>query len=278
MPGPDPQTDALRRRLERERAARREAERIAERVTSDLYSSTQEVERVNEELRERNEELAGLNRSLRDFVAVTSHDLRTPITTILGLASLLRTRDDRSELERMLEMIEKHAHNAAAMLDGLLTLSRIEAGALDTRPEAVDVREALEEVADALGHGDPIAIRVEPEDISVLVDRMHLRRILENFVVNALKHGAPPVVVEARGRGDRVDIAVSDSGSGVPEVFVPRMFERFSRAESARGTPGSGLGLSIVRGLAAANGGEIRYEPNAPTGSRFVVSLPRAGT
>jgi signal transduction histidine kinase len=270
----------VRQRLERERRARREAETIAERVTADLYASKQELQSVNLELHATNELLESMNATMRDFVAVASHDLRGPLTSILGFTELLMNRgaslNDEQKSE-FLSTIYRQGEHLGRLIDDLLTVSKIEAGALDVHPDVVGVHGALEEaICDQRG-GGRVALAV-PDDLAVFVDREHLNRIVVNLISNAFKYGSPPVEVEAHGSAEGAEIRVSDDGPGVPEDFRGRLFERFARADdkATRAQKGTGLGLSIVQGLAQANGGDVWYEPRQPHGSCFAVRLPAA--
>ncbi len=264
-------TAALQRRLERERRARREAEAIAERVTGELYASKGALQTANAELE-------GLNQSLREFVAIASHDLRGPLTSILGLSRTMTARwkdladDKRIEL---LNIIERQADHMARMVEDLLTVSRIDAGQIDPHAEAVKLREAVESLIGENRYRQD-QIRVEVGEGWVFVDPHHLQRILSNFLNNALKHGLPPVGIEETASGPWAEVRIRDHGDGVPPEFVPRLFGRFARGDNARTQGGTGLGLSIVQGLAQANGGETWYETNEPRGSCFVVKLPRS--
>lgn len=271
----------LQRRLQREQKARQEAEAIAERVTSELYTNALELARLNEELGAANEELQSLNQAMRDFVAVASHDLRGPLTSILGWSSTMVKKwesiadEDKREY---LTVIQENSRHLNRMIEDLLTISRIESGALETQAKVVEFRSAVDEVIKGfMEHSDEISLMV-PDCLRVLVDPDHLNRMLTNFVTNALKYGEPPVEVEARQEDGWVEIRVRDLGRGVPPDFVPQLFGKFARANdpSTRGKKGTGLGLSIVRGLARANGGETWYEPNQPHGSCFAVKLPAA--
>jgi len=104
----------------------------------------------------------------------------------------------------------------------------------------------------------------------------HVHQIISNLLTNSAKYGQPPVILECAPVGDGVELRVRDQGPGVDPEFVPRMFERFSQASSGdtRTSAGFGLGLSITRDLAVANGGDLRYEPNLPTGACFIVRFP----
>jgi signal transduction histidine kinase len=252
---------AVQRRLDRERAARREAENIAERVTAEFYRVNSELEMLNE--------------SLREFIAVTAHDLRGPLTVMLGMTSTLSKRwADLGEDRRtdFLATIERQGRRLARLIDDLLTASKIEAGALEIVAEVVPMREAF---TDLMGDFDDRSDEVKwtTEDVHALVDRDHLQRILTNYVRNALTYGGPPVEVHTRDTGSWVEILVRDGGQGVPDELVPKLFGKFVRGATSHEKGGTGLGLSIVRGLAHANGGETWYERNQPNGSCFGVRL-----
>jgi signal transduction histidine kinase len=271
--------DALLRRLERERKARREAEAIAERVTGELYATSEERMRLNEELARANNELQATNQAMRDFVAVASHDLRSPLTSILGFTSTLTQRwvefSDERRLE-FLEVIERRSQHLARMVEDLLTISKIEAGHLDVHRDVVRLRDAFETAARDFAEQSDV-IEIEPaDDVRVAADPDHLQRILVNFIGNAFKYGTPPVNLCGSASGEWVEIRIRDHGEGVPVEFVPRLFGKFARAEATSSKPGTGLGLSIVRGLAQANGGDTWYEPMMPHGSCFALRLPTA--
>lgn len=259
----EPTREELAKRLERARRAQREAESVAEAATSDLFTAVQELQ--------------ALNQTMRDFVAAASHDLKTPITVIAGYASTLQERwDDLKDPDkrRFLGLIERSGHQLAALVDDLLTVTRIESGAIDPHREDVELRAAMEELAPAFAEPPQVAVC---DGLRVLVDPGHLRRILANYLTNAFKYGEPPVRVDAHDGDGAVVIRVRDAGECVPHAFVPRLFGKFTRADASRSKDGTGLGLSIVAGLAQANGGEAWYEPNHPRGSCFAVRLPVPG-
>lgn len=263
----------LIKRLSRERKARREAEMIAERVTSELYSALNEREKINREL-------GLLNQSLRDFVAVASHDLRGPLTSVIGFLATVRKnwgRMPETEKLEFLEIAEKQSIHIARLVEDLLTVSRIESGWLDTHKKAVELRKAVTEAMHSFGkRSAEIAVSI-PGEVAVLADPDHILRILSNFRENALKYGSPPIELRVSSQDDAVEIRVSDRGKGIPDDFLPRLFQKFARADAAgKHGQGTGLGLSIVKGLAEVNGGTVWYEPNLPTGACFVVRLPRA--
>lgn len=270
----------LEKRLARERHARSEAEAIAERVTGELYSTVQELKQVNEQLDGANRDLQAANQTMKDFVAIASHDLRGPVSAILGFASTMLQQWDSfedNEKQDYLTIIERRSRYLTRMLDSLLTVSRIEAGAIQVHRETINVLPAIEEVLEEFSdRAGQVEIRC-PDSLRCLADPDHLHRILVNYISNAFKYGGPPVEVIASDTGEWVELAVRDRGNGIPEDFAPRLFHKFARAETdtVQTEKGSGLGLSIVSGLAQANNGEAWYENNQPRGSTFGVRLPK---
>lgn len=272
--------ERLERRHRRERAARREAEQIAERVTSELYASVQELQRLNDEVERANRELEAANQTLKDFMVVAAHDLRAPVSAVLGFAStILRRWEAFSDAEKQeyVGIIEGRARYMTRMLDSLLTVSKIELGAIEVHREVIDVKKAVKTALVEVGdRAAEVELRFA-DGLRVVADPDHVHRILVNYIINAFKYGAPPVVVEAKDDGRYVELVVTDHGDGVPPDFAGRLFHKFARAESeaTRQETGTGLGLSIVRGLALANDGDAWYAPNQPNGSRFAVRLPK---
>jgi PAS domain S-box-containing protein len=236
-----------------------------------------ELERSAEELRQANEELRAADEMKSNFVAVASHELRTPLTSVLGFATTLLTHWDRIPEDDRLQqvaLIEGQARRLAEMAEELLTMSKLEAGALEVHAGPLDVADAIAQTLSSFpDHADDIEVE-DTLDIRAHADPHHVQHILSNYVANALKYGRPPIRLEARERHGWVELLISDRGPGVPAHFVPRLFEKFAQAQSREG--GTGLGLSIVRGLARAQGGEAWYEPAEPHGAAFGLRLPRA--
>jgi signal transduction histidine kinase len=176
-----------------------------------------------------------------------------------------------------LATIGRQSDHLSRLVDDLLTMSRLDADAVRPDVRSVRVDDVVRETLRDLG----IESRVEasvPEDLCVNADREHLVRIIRNYVENAFKYGLPPVRVTAQEAGRNVEIRVIDHGPGVPHDFRDRLFQRFSRAGRGRGsrdTGSTGLGLSIVKGLATAGGGEAWFESVEPTGACFAVRLPK---
>ena len=221
------------------------------------------------------DELRRTNEAMQSFVATASHDLRSPLATILGFAQTLQRREREFSVEErdsFLAAILRAGQHAARLVDDLLTLSKIQAGAMATRSQAVALATAARDCAAQAAPGAVVDI---DEVLTVEVDHDHLCRMLVNLLDNAAKYGRPPVRVSAVVSVESVDVSVCDHGTGVPEEFQGRLFEPFARAEQSPAVAGTGLGLSIVRGLAEANGGDVYYTPADGDGSCFTLRLPR---
>jgi signal transduction histidine kinase len=216
----------------------------------------------------------------RRFVADASHELRTPLAllrTELDLA--LRRPRSREELEDALRSAADETQRLSRLADDLLLIARADQGQIPTRREVFAARDLLADVAlrfanraSSLGR----ELRVEETDLYVDADPLRAGQALVNLVDNALTHGAGPVVLSARKRGELVEFHVGDSGPGIPPEFRERAFDRFSRADEARSRGGSGLGLSIVELVAVAHGGEVGVSDSPSGGADVWISLPRA--
>jgi signal transduction histidine kinase len=222
-------------------------------------------------------QLRRLNELKSEFIALASHELRTPAAVIYGISETLRLRGDEipaASREELAQALYAQAGRLRHLVEQLLDLSRLEAEAVRIEPQLLVVREHLQAIVTAVAPS-PEAVDVQvPVDLSVLVDPVAFDRIVSNLVTNALRYGEPPVVVRSELRDGDMCVVVEDRGPGVPEEFVPRLFERFSRAESERRREGAGLGLSIAQSYAQAHGGHIAYVPAEPHGARFELVLP----
>lgn len=241
-----------------------------------LAERTEELERSQAQLLEALRELRAAHEEVKQMTAVAAHELGNPLTAVIGFTQLLRDQWDALPESRKLSMFDaigRQVDKLSRLADDLLTASRLDAGTVAPRPESVALVTAVEEVLGDFPEAGAVGVSV-PTDLRVRADPQHLGRILGNYLRNALKHGMSPFEVRAEPRGPMVEISVSDAGHGVAEELAATLFGRFVRGSG--GAPGAGLGLSIVRGLARANGGEAWYEPNTPRGARFCVRLPAA--
>ena len=220
------------------------------------------------------DELVRLDQVKLNFVAIASHELRTPATSVYGIASTLKhqrgalTPEVREELE---EALWQQAIRFRSLIEQLLDLSRLDAKAIPIEPEALLLHELIAEIAAVAAPEADIRIDV-PEELVIEADRVAMERIFDNLITNALKYGEPPVAVSAQTRDRYFRVSIEDRGQGIPPDIVPRLFERFERGSVGQG---SGLGLSIAKAYARAHGGDLFYDPSSSEGTRFDLILPR---
>ena len=214
-----------------------------------------------------------------NFVALAAHELRTPVTTIHGLAATLHRHGNRlgqEQLTEVREMLERQAERLASLVEQLLDLSRLDADVIPIEPQRFNLRQRLEEIVATTAAESADAVDVAaPEDLEAVADPVAIERIVSNLVTNALRYGSPPVIINAAQSDRHLRIAVEDRGDGVPAQFVPDLFERFTRETAARERAGgTGLGLAIARSYARAHRGDLVYEDAEPRGARFQLILP----
>ncbi|HMG01053.1 MAG TPA: ATP-binding protein, partial [Gemmatimonadaceae bacterium] len=217
----------------------------------------------------------------RDFVANVSHELRTPLTIIGGFAETLQ--DPEIPAARRAEFAKTIFSNTQRMqriVDELLDLSRIETGHWRPRPEPIRIADLAAEVfarsaASAKSKSVTLDTSTDPDAQTIVADRTALEQILMNLVENALRHTGEGgrIAIETLAEADGVSLIVSDTGTGIPPEHLPRIFERFYRADSGRSREagGTGLGLAIVRHLVEAHGGMVRAESVVGTGTTIRI-------
>jgi signal transduction histidine kinase len=220
------------------------------------------------------EEIVELDQLKANFVAIASHELRTPATSVYGVLATLVTRTDLSDELRstLIGVGYEQAERLRRLLEQLLDLSRLDAAAIAVEPQRLPLHEVLRGiVADTVPDGTPLEFDVAA-DVAVVADPLVVDRVVSNLLINAVRYGAPPIRVEARQRDRHVLIAVEDAGGGVPPELEERLFDRFSRGGEGHG---SGLGLAIARAYARAHGGDHVYGSSA-AGARFELTVPQA--
>jgi signal transduction histidine kinase len=220
------------------------------------------------------EEMLRLDELKANFVAIASHELRTPATAVYGVVATLASRGDALEPELRAELLRtgvEQGERLRRLLEELLDLSRLDSHVIRLDPKPLVVRTVLDEIVQAnVPRGTPVTLDV-PHDLAAVADQLVLDRVVSNLLANASRYGEPPLVVSAEQRDRHLRIAVSDQGPGVPEELRAQLFDRFSRGTEAQGT---GLGLAIARAYARAHGGDILYDPLEP-GARFELILPQ---
>jgi two-component system, OmpR family, sensor histidine kinase KdpD len=228
--------------------------------------------------------LEATDRLRRALLNSVSHDLRTPLASVLASASSLLDPDvplDEQERKQFLRTIEQEANRLARLVANLLDMSRIEAGAVDPRLAEVWLPDVVNPVVQRVRQTPSeqiIAVDVPESLPSVLVDPVRLEQVLSNVLDNARRYAGNGLVrVGARRQGSGVELRVVDHGPGIPDAERERIFSHFYRLDSpARRGGGTGLGLAICRGLLEAMGGRIWVETAPGGGAAFVVRLPVA--
>ncbi|MGE0352676.1 MAG: ATP-binding protein [Gemmatimonadales bacterium] len=229
-------------------------------------------------------EMRRLEKVRRDFVANVSHELKTPLTSISGYAeTLLADQPDRTTAERFLQVILGNARRMQRLVDSLLDLSRIESGRWQPKIETLDLnligREAADALRDRVTAGKVrLELDIAPEAARLRADPDAVRQILTNLIDNGLRYtpAGGRIIARARRNDGEVALSVSDTGTGITSDHLPRIFERFYRADSARSRDegGTGLGLAIVKHLTEAHGGRVAAESELGRGTTITCWLP----
>lgn len=219
-------------------------------------------------------EVIELDQLKLNFVAIASHELRTPATSVFGVLATLANRRDDLDPEVVDELIRtgyEQGERLRRLLEQLLDLSRLDARSIEVEPRPLVLHRVLEEIAASLPEGAGAQVHLDVAgDLAAVADRLVIERVISNLVVNATRYGRPPIVLSAEQRDRHLRIAVEDHGAGVDPEIEPRLFERFERGPDASG---AGLGLAIARAYAQAHGGDLVYAPRR-RGARFELILP----
>jgi signal transduction histidine kinase/heme exporter protein D len=228
-------------------------------------------------------QLEALENVRRDFVANVSHELRTPLTVVRGFAETLATDDPPAEKRKeFAQAISVNTRRMQRIVDDLLDLSRIESGGWVPRPEPVDLRALVEEIAlsvHSAAETKSVTIITDIPDSAeyVVADRTAVRQVLLNLIENSVRHtqDGSATLFSARDPAG-IWIGVRDTGEGIPSEHLPRIFERFYRADVGRSreTGGTGLGLAIVRHLVTAHGGIVVAESEPAEGTTIKAFFP----
>lgn len=239
---------------------------------ADLARSAAEAQRANE--------------AKSEYIAAMSHELRTPLTSIRGFAELMELRSSDARVREQSGLIRQGAEHLNALLTEVLDLAKIEAGAMPTHPEPVELLTLVRELTDlfrvsAMAKGLTLQLLLPPYTQSILLvtDPLKLKQILNNLLSNAIKftsQGSVSLEIECTPNTNRVMLHVTDTGPGIPEELQQQIFERFRQAHSRINHQygGTGLGLSLSRSLAGLLGGTLVVSPSPHGGARFTLSLP----
>ncbi len=227
-----------------------------------------------------------LEETRKEFVANVSHELKTPLTNIKGYAETLRggALNDSSVALQFVRKIEKNALELQSLVEDIIQLSRIESGNFEIAPRVVDLSEVVKSIH------DDFFDRLKTKNITfqnfikaqylLRVDQKALKQVLSNLVDNAIKYTPQEgiISISAEKENKYCRVSVTDTGSGIPEKDIPRVFERFYQVDkpNAKKLGGSGLGLAIVKHLIQTHGGEVGVKNNPSGGTQFSFTLPIA--
>ncbi|MFL6255466.1 MAG: ATP-binding protein [Pyrinomonadaceae bacterium] len=265
-------------------------------VLSELEEKREQMERLNTKLEESNRELNQANAQLREvsamkeeFLALTTHDLRSPLTVISGVINFFtsgRLGDMTAEQRNMVAMMERNTQNLIELVNDLLDASKLESGTMRLDFSTIELSALLDELRHQM---QPLAAEKEialeegvPSELPPLrADRAKLRRVLVNLISNAVKFTprGGRVSLSAAPEGPLVRVSVTDTGVGIPEEDLRDIFDKYAQARSraTRSEKGTGLGLYITRQLVELHGGHIEVQSEVGKGSTFSFTIPVAG-
>ncbi len=243
-----------------------------------------------EELRLENERLISASKARSEFLTIISHELRTPLTSVIGYSIILegKTQGELNKKQRLfVDNILKSSKHLLDLINNILDLAKIEAGKLEMAVEELSVPDTINEILklikeNAAEHNIILKKEFDPELKSIKADRRALKQILFNLLSNAIKFSKQEggiVTVSAKREGDMVKISVSDTGIGIKEEELPRLFQKFEQLDAgiSRKYEGTGLGLAITKQLVELHGGKITVESKYGEGSTFTFLLPIDG-
>jgi signal transduction histidine kinase len=250
-------------------------------LTRSFNAMADELAKRRQELDEQNAQLRTSERMKSELISIVSHEVRTPLASMLGFTSVLLQREvGPDEQRRYLGIIDTQGKRLQALLDDFLHVQRIEEGQLPLAHERLDLRTILREQVDlySAGHEEqPLKLRLPAGPLGVEGDPGRLAQVIGNLLSNALKYAPAgrPIDVVGEQRGDVVRVSVRDRGPGIPPDQQEGIFTKFFRGGAAdTGIPGTGLGLAFARAVVEAHGGRISFRSTPGTGSTFWFELP----
>jgi len=228
-------------------------------------------------------EVKRLENMRTEFVANVSHELKTPLTSIKGFAETLKYVDDIETRDKFLNIINDEAERLTRLISDILLLSDIEQQR-ESKKEKVNVNKAIGDVYNLIKNTADkknIILSIEGEDVPDLIgDGDRFKQMLINLVDNGVKYceSGDKVVISRRNEKRYCVISVEDTGNGIPQEYIPRLFERFYRVDKARSRAkgGTGLGLAIVKHIVLSFKGNIAVESKVGVGTKFIIKIPYA--
>jgi signal transduction histidine kinase len=264
--------------------------RLETRVKVDSGDELEQVAEAFNVMAQRLEEAFGRQRDLeearRNLVAAVSHDLRTPLATVRAMVESINDGvvTDKATIERYHHTMQTEIAHLSSLIDDLFELSQIDSGTLELKPESSSIGDLVSDTLEALRpQAEQRRLKLQGELTgrlpSVSMDVPRMQRVLYNLVQNALRHTPPDgtVIIRAVDAGSEIEISVADTGEGVEAEELARVFERFYRGSRARSRQeaGSGLGLTIAKGIVELHGGRIWADSSLGQGSTFVFTIPK---
>ncbi|HLD70165.1 MAG TPA: HAMP domain-containing sensor histidine kinase, partial [Candidatus Omnitrophota bacterium] len=255
-----------------------------------VYRSRQELESKiqdrTKQLAIALEEVKKVSKMKSDFISAVSHELRTPLTSIKGYASILiagKIGEIPQQVKERLEKINKHSDNLVKMINDLLDISRIESGKVEMKFAKYNILSIVENVLDILTpqikeKGIQLKTQIEPTAPEVTVDLSQFERVFINLLGNAIKFTPPngTITIGAKKDQNTILFSVSDSGIGIKEEDIPKLFNEFYRVENEinQSVKGTGLGLALAKNIVEAHGGKIWVNSKQNEGTTFYFTLP----
>jgi signal transduction histidine kinase len=219
----------------------------------------------------------------RDLITAVSHDLRTPLAALRAAIEAVEDGvvEDLGTMRRYAADMHRQVETLVTLVDDLFELVQLDSGGIldeSTRARLDDVIGSAVAACRAQAEEKGLVLERRLDGAGTALCSPRLGRVLQNLIQNAIRHTPPQgaVRIEARRRGDQLEVSVEDTGEGIPEEAMQRVFEPFWRGDTARSSPGSGLGLALARRIVEALGGDIRVESSPARGSRFAVNVPAA--
>ena len=248
------------------------------------------VRKQLEEFRLENERLNNINKTRSEFLMIMSHELRTPLTSVIGFSILLQGKA-QGELNEdqtfFVDTILKSSKHLLDLINNFLELAKIEAGKQELIFEEISVPDTINEIFEiikdtALEHDILLRKEFDPEILFIQADRMAFKQILFNLLSNAIKFSKNEgeiITMSTKRENDMVKISIIDTGIGIKEEDLPRLFQKFEQLDSgiSRKYEGTGVGLAITKKLVEMHGGKIWVESKYGQGSKFIFLLPIAG-
>ena len=263
----------------------------SQKLNSALLKSNAQLELQKKEIVEANVRLEGVSRSKSDFLANMSHELRTPLNSVIGFSEVLQDQMFGQINEKQQEYVANiltSGEHLLALINDILDLSKVESGKMELELTEFSLREVLDSTVmmlreKALKGGITLSVEISPDaDVTIMADQRKLKQILFNLVSNAVKFTEESGIIDVTAvrDGDFIEFTVADSGIGIKEEDIQKLFQPFTQLESGytKTYEGTGLGLALNRQLVELHGGRIWVESSIGTGSRFSFSIPLVQT